>query len=124
MAFAYRTQQPPMTLAQPTQDEQTWALMAYLGQFLLAGIAPLIVLMARGRSAYVRRHAVQGLNVAISVLAVWIVGGLLSMAASWLLMLPLAYALGSIAFLVRAAIAANRLSFFQIPAAMAWPILK
>jgi len=123
VAFAFRTQ-PRVTLVEPTQEEQTWALMAYLGQFVLAGLAPLVVLMLRGRSPYVRRHAAQSLNLAISVFAVWIAGGLLSLAASWLLVVPIGYAAASIVCLVRAAMAANRLGWYQIPAAMAWPILK
>lgn len=112
------------TLVQPSHDDMTWALMAYLGQFVLSGLAPAIVYLARRDSLFVRRHAVQGLNLALSVVAMWLAGGLLSLAAGWLLVIPVAFTVGATVFLIRAAMAANRMDFLAIPHALAWPIVK
>jgi uncharacterized Tic20 family protein len=112
------------TLAQPTHDDMTWAMMAYLGQFVLSALAPAIVFMARRDSLYVRRHAVQALNLGLSVIAVWLVGGLLSLAATVLLLVPIAFTVAATIFLIRAAGAANRMGFLPIPAVLAWPIVK
>src|SRR6202022_4048211 len=81
------------TLKEPTHDDLTWALMAYVGQFVLVVFAPTIVLLLKGRSLYIRKHAVQALNLALSVIAVWVAGALLSLVASWLLLVPIAYSL-------------------------------
>lgn len=98
--------------------------MAYLGQFLTSVIAPGVVLVAKGRSPFVRQHAVQGLNMAIGAVAVWIVGILITQFMDALALLPLAYTALVIYFLVRAAIAVNRGEFLRVPSFVAWPLLK
>ncbi|WP_026411926.1 DUF4870 domain-containing protein [Actinomadura oligospora] len=105
-------------------DEMTWALMAYIGQFLVAVIAPAVVYLGRARHPFVRRHAAQGLNMGIAGAAVWAVGGLVSLALPailWLLVLFSAVIMG---FLVYAARAANRGEFRRVPAFIAWPLIK
>lgn len=111
-------------LGPPTQEEQNWALMAYLGQFLTSAVAPAVVLAAKGRSPFVRAHARQGLNMAIGALAVWLVGIVLISMADGLAFIPLAYTGAVVFFLVRAAISVNRGVFERVPAVIAWPILK
>ncbi|REE99289.1 DUF4870 domain-containing protein [Thermomonospora umbrina] len=116
------TRQAP--LGPPTQDEQNWALMAYLGQFLASAIAPGVILVVKGRSPFVRRHAVQGLNMAIGAVAVWVVGILLIQFMDALAVLPLGYTALVMYFLVRASIAVNRGEFTRVPGFVAWPLLK
>lgn len=105
-------------------DERNWALMAYVGQFLVGGIAPLVVLVGKGRSPFVRRHAAQALNMALAALAVWLVVGLLSLAVDALIWVPLAFTAVTVVFLVYAARAANRGEFRRVPPLVAWPLLK
>ncbi|MFC5180916.1 DUF4870 domain-containing protein [Actinomadura harenae] len=105
-------------------DEMTWALMAYIGQFLVSVIAPAVVYLGKARHPFVRRHAAQGLNMGIASAAVWALGGLISLmfpAILWLLVLFSGVVMG---FLVYAARAANRGEFRQVPVFIAWPLIK
>ncbi|OLT28961.1 hypothetical protein BJF79_10675 [Actinomadura sp. CNU-125] len=122
--------QPPRTRPLPGHygpvgdDERTWSLMAYVGQFLLGAIAPAIVYLGKPRSAFARRHAAQGLNMGLAALAVWIVGGLLSMAVGVLIWVPLAFTAVVMFFLVYAGRAANRGEFRRVPSVVAWPLIR
>jgi uncharacterized Tic20 family protein len=107
-----------------SHDDKTWALMAYVGQFLVTAIAPLIVYLGKGRSPFVRRHAAQGLNMGIAAIAVWLVGGLLSLLLEALIWVPLAFTGVTVFFLVYAARAANRGEFRRVPPFVAWPLIK
>ncbi|GAA2458391.1 hypothetical protein GCM10010191_92900 [Actinomadura vinacea] len=107
-----------------THDDKTWALMAYLGQFLVGAIAPAVVFFGKGRSAFVRRHAAQGINMGLAAIAVWIVGGLLSLLLEVLIWVPLVFTAVVMFFLVFAARAANRGEFRQVPSLVAWPLFK
>ncbi|MFB4303442.1 DUF4870 domain-containing protein [Actinomadura sp. NTSP31] len=107
-----------------SDDDRTWSLMAYLGQFLVGAIAPGIVYLGKARSPFVRRHAAQGLNIGIAAIAVWIVGGLLSLAVEVLIWVPLLFTAVVLFFLVYAARAANRGEFRAVPAVVAWPLIK
>jgi uncharacterized Tic20 family protein len=112
------------TLAEPSPSDLTWALMAYLGMFVLSVVAPAIVFMGRQHSPFVRRHAVQALNLGLSVLAVWAVGLLLWLAAGFLILLPIGYTVAATIFLIRAATAANKMDFYQVPVVLAWRMVK
>jgi uncharacterized Tic20 family protein len=63
-------------IADTTAEERNWALAAHIGSivtawFALGLIAPLIVLLVKGKeSPYIRRHAVESLNFQINAL-VW-----------------------------------------------------
>ncbi|KAB2388595.1 DUF4870 domain-containing protein [Actinomadura montaniterrae] len=107
-----------------SDDEKTWSLMAYLGQFLVGAIAPAIVYLGKARSPFVRRHAAQGLNMGLAAIAVWIVGGLLALAVDVLIWVPLLFTAAVLFFLVYAARAANRGEFRTVPVVVAWPIVK
>ena len=107
-----------------SHDEKTWSLMAYVGQFLVGAIAPAIVYVGKARSPFVRRHAVQGLNMGLAAIAVWFVAGLLSLAVEVLIWVPLLFTAAVMFFLVYAARAANRGEFRRVPPAVAWPLLK
>ncbi len=69
--------------AAPTQDDRTWALVAHIGSLVTAWfafgfIAPLLVMLVRNDSPFVRRHAVESLNFQISMLIYSVVGGVLA----------------------------------------------
>jgi uncharacterized Tic20 family protein len=108
----------------PTHDDRTWALSAYLGQFIIAVIAPGIVYLVKGRSPFVRQHAAQGVNLGLTTIAVWLVGGLLALIAFKLLWIPAIFSLVSVAFLIKAAMAANQGGWYRIPKFVAWPLVK
>jgi uncharacterized protein len=64
-----------------SQDDKTWALLAHIGSlvsawFAFGFVAPLIVMLVKGDSPFVRRHAVESLNFQISMLIYSIVGGI------------------------------------------------
>ncbi|XVQ13406.1 DUF4870 domain-containing protein [Spirillospora sp. CA-255316] len=117
---------PPMHghHGQVSHDDKTWALMAYVGQFLVGAIAPAVVFFGKGRSPFVRRHAAQGLNMGLAAIAVWIAGGLLSLAFDPFIWVPLAFTAAVMFFLVFAARAANRGEFRHVPSVVAWPLFK
>lgn len=107
-----------------SDDDKTWSLMAYVGQFLVGAIAPAVVYLGKARSPFVRRHAAQGLNMGLAAIAVWIVGGLLSLAVEVFIWVPLLFTAVVMFFLVYAGRAANRGEFRRVPSAVAWPIVK
>lgn len=118
------TVQMPGHFGPVSDDDKTWSLMAYVGQFLVGAIAPAIVLVGKGRSPFVRKHAAQGLNMGLASVAVWFVFGLLSLAVEALIWVPLLFTAVVMFFLVYAGRAANRGEFRRVPAAVAWPLLK
>lgn len=118
------TAQMPGHSGPVSDDEKTWSLMAYVGQFLVGAIAPAIVFLGKARSPFVRRHAAQGLNMGLAAIAVWFVFGLLSLAVEVLIWVPLLFTAVVMFFLVYAGRAANRGEFRRVPSAVAWPLLK
>jgi uncharacterized Tic20 family protein len=114
----------PGSFGPVTHDDTTWALMAYLGQFVVGAIAPAVVYLGKGRSPFVRKHAAQGLNMGIAAIAVWLVAALLMLAIDAIVWVPLAFTAVTLFFLVYAARAANRGEFRKVPAPIAWPIIK
>lgn len=118
------TAQMPGHFGPVSDDERTWSLMAYVGQFLVGAIAPGIVYLGKGRSPFVRKHAAQGLNMGLAAIAVWFVFGLLSLAVEALIWVPLLFTAVVLFFLVYAGRAANRGEFRRVPVAVAWPLVK
>jgi uncharacterized Tic20 family protein len=106
-------------------DELVSAL-SYAGVIVLGPVVPLVVYLgARHRSPFVRQHAAQALNVALTWLLYAvsgaIIGGLLSFStarAALLVMVPLAFTgwLIMATYLVLAATAAGQGGFRKIPA--------
>ena len=88
------------------QDDRTWALLAHIGSLVTAWfafgfIAPLIVMLVKTDSPFVRRHAVESLNFQISVLIYVLVGGVVAVVVTFvtvgiglIVIVPLAIALG------------------------------
>ena len=77
----YGAPQPP---AQPSSnDDNTWAMAAHIGALVAAWfafgfLAPLIVMLVKSDSPYVRRHAVESLNFQISLLIYGVVGAIVA----------------------------------------------
>ncbi len=66
-----------------TSDDKTWALASHIGALVTAWfafgfIAPLLVMLVKGESPFIRRHAVESLNFQISLLIYSVVGGVLA----------------------------------------------
>ena len=64
---------PPAPQVPPTSDERTWAWVSHAGSFVGAAVAmaflvPLVIMLVKGSSPFVRRHAVESLNFQITVL--------------------------------------------------------
>ena len=78
--------QPPHGQSQPggiSSDDKTWALAAHIGTLVAAYIAlgflaPLIIMLAKKDSPFVRRHAVESLNFQISLLIYLVVSFILA----------------------------------------------
>ncbi|QBR91647.1 DUF4870 domain-containing protein [Nocardioides euryhalodurans] len=77
---------PPEVPEQPqggppalTQEDKTWALASHIGTlvsayFALGFLAPLVIMLVKSESPFVRRHAVESLNFQISLLIYTVVG--------------------------------------------------
>ena len=64
-------------------DDRTWAMVAHIGSLVTAWfafgfIAPLLVMLVKSDSPFVRRHAVESLNFQISMLIYSVVGGVVA----------------------------------------------
>lgn len=111
-------------------DDRTWAVLAYLGQFVCGFIAPLIAyLVQRDRSPFVRFHGAQALNLALTQLIVTFAAvfiGLLTLGFGLILTLPVLLALGitHLVYLILAAVRAGRGEAFAIPAWLCWPMVR
>ena len=62
-----------------TQEDRTWALASHVGSlvsawFAFGFLAPLVVMLLKSDSPFVRRHAVESLNFQISLLIYGLVG--------------------------------------------------
>jgi hypothetical protein len=115
-------------------SEKLWATLAYLGVAFLGPFVPLVVyLRMRHRSAFLRWHLVQALNIALTCLLYAvsgaIIGGLLSFANAndaLLIMGPVAGAgwLVMLAYLAANAAAASRGKSRQAPSWICTPLVK
>ena len=117
-----------------TRAEERLSVLAYLGVIPLGPLVPLIVYLARRRTSwFVRWHATQALNVALTCLLYAIsgaiVGALLainSITAALIVMVPVAAAgwLIMAVHLVRGAIIASRGDAHSMPAWICSPLIK
>jgi uncharacterized Tic20 family protein len=123
-----------LTDAQVADDDQLWAMMAYLGMIFFAFLPPLAVYQLKRReSRYVRFHAAQALNLWITVflyaVSFMIIGGLLAFdttSTALAVGIPLIAAAGiaMLLFAVRAAVAAGRGARYEIPGWICVPMVK
>lgn len=64
------------------QEDRNWALASHIGAlvsawFAFGFLAPLVVMLVKSDSPFVRRHAVESLNFQISLLIYTVVGGVI-----------------------------------------------
>jgi uncharacterized Tic20 family protein len=123
----------PAYYGQPSQsDDRTWAMMSYLLVFVCGILAPLTVyLVKKDQSPFVRYHAAQGINLAltsaiysISLLVLALLAGAVSHGLGFLLILlyiPLGITI--LVYLIMAAVAANRFEMYQIPNWACFPLV-
>jgi uncharacterized membrane protein len=125
---AYYAEAPP---AAPgggpvTDEDERWAVPAYVGMFVSGFVAPAIVLLLKGRtSSFARFHAVQALNLFVAVFAGTSTALLLAYfkGPGWL-PLVLAILAADCFFVIRAAIGANRCEWYRLPVLVAWRIFR
>ena len=118
----------------PTAAERTLSSLGYFGAVIIVPVVPLAVYLARRRtSPFVRWHATQALNVALTALLYAISGAIIgallaldSVAAALAVMIPLAVIgwLITATYLARGAAAARGGGFRQIPAWICSPLVK
>ncbi|HEY6478800.1 MAG TPA: DUF4870 domain-containing protein [Streptosporangiaceae bacterium] len=116
----------------PASDDRTWVMLGYLLTFVGGFFAPLVVyLVKKDQSPFVRHHAAQGLNLALTW-GIYSIGlfvlAIVAAAASHglgLLLFLLYFPLGITfcVFLIVAAVAANRFEFYRVPAWACLPLV-
>lgn len=114
--------------------EDQWAVLSYFGAIFLWLMPPLFIYLAKRKSSvFVRSHAAQSFNLTATgtlfAVSVGIVGALLALDSpkvALVAMIPLLLALWitMMVFLIRAASAASRGEFYEIPAWLCVPMLK
>ncbi|MDP9240631.1 MAG: DUF4870 domain-containing protein [Actinomycetota bacterium] len=103
-------------------DETTWGMLAHLSIFIFGILGPLILMATKGNeSPYIRYHAVEALNMHLTLLIV-----ILICIATFFLILPLlvlfAAEIAAVIYAIIAAMAANRGEAFRYP--MIWRMVK
>jgi uncharacterized Tic20 family protein len=118
--------QVPDAISRPVRDgDEAWAMLGYLGVPFISVLAPLTVILVRARSSdYVRQHAIQALNLSITLalynFCALIVAAMLSLDAVGVALavaVPAALVLWlvTLAYLVRAAMRASLGGFYRLP---------
>ncbi len=108
--------------------DERLATLSYLGVPFLGPLVPLVVyVLKRGESSYVRSHAAQALNLAITTLlytiCALILGTMLALdniVIALIIVVPLAVALwlATLAYVIVAGSSANRGDYYTIPSAL------
>ena len=112
-----------------TQDDKTWALVAHIGTLVsayvaLGVLAPLLVMLVKGDSAFARRHAVESLNFQISLLIYTFVGGILAvllvivtLGVGMIALVPLGLLLGAVVvvLIIVATVRASNGELYEYP---------
>jgi uncharacterized protein len=109
-----------------SEEDERWAVPAYVGMFVTGFVAPAVVLALRGgRSPFVRFHAAQALNLFVVMFLVTFSALLLAYlkGPTWLLLVLLVLA-GDSFCVIKAAIGANRCEWYRLPAIVAWRIFR
>jgi uncharacterized Tic20 family protein len=112
-------------------DDPTWALLAYLGQFVVGFIAPLVVYLARRDSPFARFHGAQALNLTltylIAVIGAFVLGAIGAFFAplTLVVVIPvgLAFVVAHFVYLIVGAVKAGRREMGRLPTWICWPIV-
>jgi uncharacterized membrane protein len=122
-----KRRRPETPTGGPVDDEdERWAVPAYVGMFVSGFVAPAIVLAVKGRTSHFARfHATQALNLFVAMFVCTSLSLLLAYfkGPDWLPLVLLALAADSF-FVIRAAIGANRCEWYRLPALVAWRIFR
>ncbi|GLY90036.1 DUF4870 domain-containing protein [Actinoallomurus iriomotensis] len=122
-----KRRRPETPTGGPVDDEdERWAVPAYVGMFVSGFVAPAIVLAAKGRTSHFARfHAMQALNLFVAMFVCTSLSLLLAYfkGPDWLLLVLLALAADCF-FTTRAAIGANRCEWYRLPVLVAWRIFR
>lgn len=114
-------------------DDHLWGLLSYLLTFVAGVLAPLVIyLIKKDESRYVRYHAAQSLNMAITATIYVIAGGIVSLIVAFathgyalILIVPIyiAYLMAHLVYLILAAIGANRGEYYKVPIVISLPLV-
>ncbi len=109
-----------------TDEDERWAVPAYVGLFVGGFVAPAIVYAVKGRtSSFARFHATQALNLSIVMTVCNILAFVLAYRIGLTgLMIALVVLAAESFCIVKAAIGANRYEWYRIPSIIAWPIIR
>jgi uncharacterized membrane protein len=122
-----RRRRPETPTGGPVYDEdEQWAVPAYVGMFVSGFVAPAVVLAVKGRTSdFARFHATQALNLFVAMFTVTSLALLLAYfkGLDWAPIVPVALAADCF-FVIRAAIGANRCEWYRLPALVAWRIFR
>jgi uncharacterized Tic20 family protein len=118
----------------PVGSEDQWAALTYFSAIFLWLLPPLVIYLAKRKaSGFIRWHAAQSFNLTLTAtlfaVSIGIIGAVLSLdsaRASLVLMIPLLVALwiAMMVYLVRAASAASRGEFYEVPSWLCVRMLK
>lgn len=99
-------------------DDNTWALLAHLGGIFISFIAPLIVLLTKGKeSGYVRNQSVEALNWTITIALAQAIGSILTVVIIGFITLPVVGII-ALVFGIIATIAASKGETYKYPWAL------
>jgi uncharacterized protein len=115
-------------------SDHAWALCSYLLTFVAGFLAPVVIYAIKlNESRYVRFHAAQSLNMALTAM-IYTVGGffvalILGLATHGLalfLIVPafVAYLVAHLVFVILAAVAANRGEYYRVPTLISLPMVS
>ena len=109
---------PPAYAVQPPlsdSDQRMWSVFAHIGGVFVSFLVPLVILLVfKGRGAFVEDQAKEALNFQITLAIAYVVGGITAILIVGLFIL-LAAAICSVVFAIMAAIASNRGELYRYP---------
>jgi uncharacterized protein len=114
--MAQPTPTPP--LGEPTSDDRTWAAFSHWGAIILGFIAPLVIMLTKGKeSGFVREQSVESLNFQITVL-IGVVASVILIFVIIGIFTLIAIAVAALVFEIMAGIAANNGRAYRYPFAL------
>jgi uncharacterized protein len=109
---------PPAYAVQPPlsdSDQRMWSVFAHIGGVFVSFLVPLVILLVfKGRGAFVENQAKEALNFQITLAIAYVVGLITFIIVIGLFIVPAAL-ICSIVFAILAAIASNRGELYRYP---------
>lgn len=111
----YQPYQAPGSVVAATSDDRTMGALAHALSIVASFLAPLIIYLVKGNdSAFVRHHAAEALNFAITVFLAWVVAVILAFVLVGFLLMPV-IGIGALVLNIMAALAASRGELYRYP---------